>query len=125
MEAVGSEVVIGVGAEEEEDSGGVEEVEGVVMTKGPLRELCLSAPFPMPARKIWWSSPAFRTSPISMLPFTSKTSLRCVKYSMWCLKVSHIFQEAPNETRYINFLIALIASLKWLLRKVPTSFPMP
>ena len=54
VEAVGSEVVIGVGAEEEEDSEGVEEVEGVVMTKGPLRELCLSAPFPMPARKIWW-----------------------------------------------------------------------
>ena len=81
MVAVGSEVVIGVGAEEEEGSEGVEEVEGVVMTKGPLRELCLSAPFPMPARKIWWSSPAFRTSPISMLPFTLKTSLRCVKTS--------------------------------------------
>ena len=69
----GSEVVIGAGVEEEEVSGGAEEGAGAAMTRVPLRGLCPLAPFPTPARRTWWSSPASRMSPTSMPPFISRT----------------------------------------------------
>merc|ERR1719427_356994 len=53
-----------------------EEEEGAAMTRVPPRGLCLLAPSPMPAKRTWWSSQAFRMSRTSTPPFTSKTSLR-------------------------------------------------
>ena len=72
---VASEEVIEVeGASEvgEED----EEVAGVDMTRVHLSGSCLLAPSPTPVRRTWSSSPASRTFPISMPPFTWKTSHR-------------------------------------------------
>ena len=78
MEEEGSEGVTEAEVGAEAVSGAVEEGEGEVMTRGPLRGLCPLAPSPMPAKRTWWSSPASRMSPTSMPPFTSKTSLRFV-----------------------------------------------
>ena len=74
---VASEEVIEVeGASEVEEED--EEVAGVDMTRVHLSGWCPLAPSPTHARRTWWSSQAFRMSPTSMPPFTSKTSLRFV-----------------------------------------------
>ena len=74
MEAgVDSGAVIGAEVEAEGVSGEVEEGGEVDMIRVPRSGLCPWVPFPTPARRTWWSSPAFRMSPTSMPPFTSRT----------------------------------------------------